>query len=80
MDTSVAWGFASVIVLVIVMILSTKWSTREGGGKQILPAFLDAFAVLGFSTLIGQFSLVWHGLVAFMCVFIGGMVLFLNRS
>ena len=80
MDTSVAWGFVSVIVLVIVMIVSTKYSVREGTGRQVMPAFLDAFAVLSFSTLIGQFSLVWHGLIAFMCVFVGGMVLFLNRS
>ena len=73
-ETQTAWGF--VILALCVVVLGLNYRST----KQIMPGFLDIFAVLIMGTLLGGFSFILLGLLTFGCVFVGGMVLFLNRA
>lgn len=76
LDTEVqtAWGFVTAILCVVAMGFSYKQF------KQVYPGFLDACVVMVVMTGLGAFSMTFHGLIAFFCAFITGMVLFLNRA
>ena len=75
MQTSSAMTFLSIILFVIVMMIAV-WKFKA----SMMSAFLDGYAFLLFMMLIGAFNMVYAGLIAFLAVMMGGIVLFLNRS
>lgn len=73
-DQQTIWGFVVLALCVGVLGINVKYQ------KKLMPGFLDVFVILILGTLLGCFSFILHGLIAFICVFVGGMVLFLNRA
>jgi hypothetical protein len=75
MQTSTAATFLSVIIFVAFMVLAVfKFK------GSIMSSFIDGYAILLLLMLLGAFNMVYAGLMAFLSVFMGGVVLFLNRS
>jgi hypothetical protein len=75
MQTSSAMNFVSIILFAIIIFVSTKWFKGT-----TVSAFLDGYGVLLLLMLCGFFSMIYAGLIAFLAIALGGVVLFLNRS
>ena len=73
-EQNTIWGFVILVLALGIVGLSYKQH------KQIMPAMMDAFPVLLMGTILGMFSFMLLGLITFISVFAGGMVLFLNRA
>jgi hypothetical protein len=74
MQTRTAMGYVAMVVGLIFMAISVSQF------QQVQQGFLDFALVLTYFTLAGGFSPVLHAIIAFLSVFLGGMVWFLNRA
>jgi hypothetical protein len=74
MQKSSAMTFLSIILFILLMLLSV-WKFKA----SMLAAFIDGYALLLLLMLYGSFSMIYAGLMAFLSVFMGGVVLFLNK-
>lgn len=74
-DIPTGANFFSVFLFLVLLIVDLKYfkASRDA-------ALLDGYAFLLLLTLDGWFSMILAGFIAFVAAFIGGMVLFLNRS
>lgn len=75
MQESTAATFISIIIFVAFMMLAV-FKLRA----TVMSSFIDGYAVLLLLMLLGAFNMVYAGILAFASVFLGGVVLFLNRS
>jgi hypothetical protein len=69
------WGIVTFILAIFAM-----WLFSMKPFQVTQPGFIDACVVILFATLLGWFSPVFHALIAFMFVMMGGLVLFINKS
>lgn len=75
MNIPSAMNFLSVIAFVALIALACwKWKA------SMLSAFVDGYTLLLLLMLTGFFSMIWAGFMAFASMFIGGVILFLNRA
>lgn len=75
LETSPAMNFFSIILFVILIGVSV-WKFKA----SMLSAFLDGYALLLLLMLMGFFSMIWAGFVAFCSAVVGGAILFFKRA
>lgn len=75
MQESSAMNFLCIILFIALIFLSV-WKFKA----SMLSGFTDGYALLLVLMLNGFFSMIWAGMIAFLAVVIGGVILFLNRS
>lgn len=73
--SSVAGNMISILLFAAIIFVSIRWFKGN-----TLSGFMDGYAFLLLLMLLGWFDMVLAGLMAFICMAIGGVVLFLNRS
>lgn len=75
LETYPAMNFLSTILFIIVVAFSV--GKLKG---NLLSSMLDGYAFLLLLMLIGWFSMIWAGFIAFASGAIGGVILFLKRA
>lgn len=74
-DTYPAMNALSMFIFLLVIIISV-WKFKA----TVLSAILDGYCLLLCLMLMGFFSMIWAGFMAFIAVFIGGGILLFKRS
>lgn len=74
-ETSPAMNAVSIFLFVTLIVLSI-WKFKA----TVLSAILDGYCMLLLLMLMGFFSMIWAGFMAFISVFIGGGILLFKRS
>lgn len=74
-ETSPAMNFLSAILFIALIFLSV-WKFKG----TTTSALLDGYALLELLMLMGFFSMIWAGFIAFISSGIGGAILFFKRS
>lgn len=75
LETSPAMNFLCVILYVLLIGFSV-WKFKA----TMISASLDGFALLLLLMLMGFFSMIWAGFIAFCSVVLGGVILLLNKG
>lgn len=75
LETSPAMNFFSSICF-MVMVGFSVWKCKA----SVLSALLDGYTLLLLLMLIGFFSMIWAGFIAFISAAIGGSILFFKRA
>ena len=75
MNTNTAMDFLSIFIFVLAIIISI-WKFRA----TTMAAFIDGYDVLLLLMLNGFFSMIYAGLMAFLSVVLGSIILFINRG
>lgn len=74
-ETSPAMNFLSTILFLLVVGFSV-WKCKA----STLSAMMDGYAFLLLLMLIGWFSMIWAGFIAFISAVVGGAILFFKRA
>lgn len=74
-DTSPAMNFLSVVLFVVIIMFSV-WKFKA----TMFSAMLDGYATLLLLMLMGFFSMLWAGFMAFILAAVGGAIIFFKRS
>lgn len=74
-ESSPAMNALSIFLFVILIVISV-WKFKA----TVLSAILDGYCLLLLLMLMGFFSMIWAGFMAFVSVFVGGGILLFKRS
>ena len=75
MEIPAAMNFISIMLFAVVIGISV-WKFKA----TMLSGFVDGYALLLLLMLMGFFSMIWAGFMAFCAIVLGGVILFLNKA